>query len=186
MFEELDPELKSVAFETKSGTLAVERGRDGNHSMSLPSDNVVPLAEASDLPARIGEALGTSPPIELHRGRNILALFEDVGAVRAIKGPGEVGQLIPCDKGLIATARGDAGYDFISRYFAPHHGVPEDPVTGSAHCALTPYWSRRLGKTTLRARQESARGGTLLCTDAGARTILSGPCALYLRGEIEV
>ena len=68
----------------------------------------------------------------------------------------------------------------------PHYGVPEDPVTGSAHCALTPFWAKRLGKKTLRARQVSPRGGDLLCTDDGARTILHGPCALYLTGEIEV
>ncbi|HEX9158923.1 MAG TPA: PhzF family phenazine biosynthesis protein, partial [Rhizomicrobium sp.] len=76
------------------------------------------------------------------------------------------------------------GYDFVSRYFAPHHGVPEDPVTGSAHCALTPFWAGRLGKKTMRARQISPRGGELLCTDAGERTVLSGSCALYMRGEI--
>jgi predicted PhzF superfamily epimerase YddE/YHI9 len=186
VFSELDPELKSVSFETRSGTLTVERGREGRHSMSLPSDKLVALADTSDLAARIGEALGTTAPRELYQGRNVVAVFEDAGAVRAIKGPGDVGRLIPSDKGLIATAKGDGPYDFISRYFAPHHGVPEDPVTGSAHCALTPFWSERLSKKTLRARQESPRGGDLTCTDAGERTILSGPCALYLRGEIEV
>ena len=186
VFAELDPELKSVSFETRSGTLTVERGRDGRHSMSLPSDKLVAISDTSDLAADIGEALGTSAPLELYQGRNVFAVFENAGAVRAIKGPGDIGRLIPLDKGLIATAKGDGPYDFISRYFAPHHGIPEDPVTGSAHCALTPFWSERLGKTTLRARQESPRGGDLTCTDAGDRTILSGPCALYLRGEIEV
>ena len=186
VFAEIDPGLKSVSFETRSGTLTVERGRDGRHSMSLPSDKPIALPDASGLADKLGEALGTSVPVKLYRGRNILALFEHASAVRAIKGPGEVGRFIPHDTGLIATARGDDGYDFISRYFAPHHGVPEDPVTGSAHCALTPFWAQRLGKTTLRARQESPRGGELLCTDAGERTILSGPCALYMRGEIEV
>ena len=88
--------------------------------------------------------------------------------------------------GLIVTAPGDEGYDFISRFFAPAKGVPEDPVTGSAHCALTPYWAKRLGKATLKARQVSPRGGDLLCTDDGLRTILEGPCALYLTGEIEI
>jgi PhzF family phenazine biosynthesis protein len=183
---ELDRALDSVDFETRSGTLTVERGADGRHRMSLPSDAVTPVGNALPLAGQIGEALGTTPPIELHGGRNILALFEDAAAVRAIKGPGEIGKLIARDKGLIATAQGDRGYDFMSRYFAPHHGVPEDSVTGSAHCALTPFWAHRLGKETMRARQESARGGDLTCTDAGGRTILSGACALYLRGEIEV
>jgi predicted PhzF superfamily epimerase YddE/YHI9 len=92
--------------------------------------------------------------------------------------------------GLIATAPGGfdepGGYDFVSRFFAPDKGVPEDPVTGSAHCALTPYWAKRLGKTTMKARQASPRGGDLVCTDGGARTILSGPCALYMTAEIFV
>ena len=88
--------------------------------------------------------------------------------------------------GFVATAPGDEDYDFISRFFAPDEGVPEDPVTGSAHCALTPYWAKRLDKKTMKARQVSPRGGDLLCTQDGARTILAGPCALYMTGEIEV
>jgi predicted PhzF superfamily epimerase YddE/YHI9 len=88
--------------------------------------------------------------------------------------------------GLIATAKGDDGYDFVSRFFAPDKGVPEDPVTGSAHCALTPFWAKRLGKKTMKARQVSPRGGDLTVTDEGARAVISGPCALYMTGEIEV
>ncbi len=185
VFAELDPDLTSVAFETRSGALAVQRGEDGRHAMSLPTDRIVPVESAS-LPAQIGEALSAPAPLELYRGRNLLALFEDVAAIRAIAGPGDIGRVIPRDKGLIVTAKGDDGYDFISRYFAPHHGVPEDSVTGSAHCALTPFWAPRIGKKTLRARQVSPRGGDLVCTDAGETTILSGACALYMRGEIEV
>jgi predicted PhzF superfamily epimerase YddE/YHI9 len=186
VFAELDRKLAVVDFDTRSGTLTVERGEDGRHRMSLPSDIVEPIEDAEAWAQRIGEALGTSAPVELHASRNILALFADPAEVRAIKGPGEIAKLIPGDKGLIATAKGDRGFDFISRYFAPHHGVPEDSVTGSAHCALAPFWARRLGKQTMRARQESARGGELVCTDAGPRTVLSGNCAPYLRGEIEV
>jgi predicted PhzF superfamily epimerase YddE/YHI9 len=90
-------------------------------------------------------------------------------------------------RGLLATAKGDgAPYDFVSRFFAPGMGVPEDPVTGSANCALTRFWSHRLGKKTLRAFQASPRGGDLLCTDEGDRIALSGPCALYMRGEIGI
>jgi predicted PhzF superfamily epimerase YddE/YHI9 len=186
VFGELDRELASVDFETRSGKLTVERGADGRHCLSLPSDIVTPMENARASAEDIGKALGTAAPVELYAGRNILALFADPAEVRAIKGPGEIAKLIPSDKGLIATAKGDRGYDFISRYFAPHHGVPEDSVTGSAHCALAPFWARRLDKQTMRARQESARGGDLICTDAGARTVLSGACVLYLRGEIEV
>lgn len=185
LFAELDRSLDKVVFETRSGLLEVERGSDGRLVMSLPSDIVAPLDDRQ-LAREIGNVLGTSAPIELYESRNILALFADAAAVRAIRGPGDVARLIPKDKGLIATAEGDEGYDFVSRYFAPHHGIPEDPVTGSAHCALAPFWAKRLGRKTLRARQVSPRGGDLLCTDAGERTILAGTCALYLRGEIEV
>ncbi len=185
LFEELEPELKSVAFETRSGTLHVTRGRDGRHSVSLPADHMQQF-EAPALARDIADALGTAAPLELHRGKNILAVFDDPASVRAIKGPGNIARAIPTDMGLIVTAPGDGGYDFISRYFAPHHGIPEDPVTGSAHCALAPYWAKRLGKKTLSARQVSPRGGDVSCTDDGARTIVAGPCVLYLRGEIAV
>mgnify|MGYP003349245254 FL=1 len=88
---------------------------------------------------------------------------------------------------LLATAEGDGRpYDYVARFFAPGLGVPEDPVTGSMNCTLVPFWAKRLGKKQLRAFQASPRGGDLLCTDEGARVVLAGPCALYLRGEIEV
>ena len=115
-----------------------------------------------------------------------MGVWPDASGVRGIKGPGDIGRVLRSAGcwGLIATAPGDEGYDFVSRFFAPDKGVPEDPVTGSAHCALTPFWAARLGKKTLKARQVSPRGGDLVCTDDGDRTILSGPCALYMRAEI--
>lgn len=188
IFETLDRELKLVAFATRSGTLAVERGRDGNHVMSLPSDPVSRLEEPAGLAERIGEALGATRPVEIHKGRHVLALWDDAREIRALRGCGEIARVLrPLGLwGLIVTAPGDAGYDFVSRFFAPDKGVPEDPVTGSAHCALTPFWANRLGKNTLKARQASPRGGDLLCTNDGTRTILSGPCALYMKGEIAV
>jgi PhzF family phenazine biosynthesis protein len=188
VFEELDPELKQVRFDTRSGALIVDRGRDGKHIISLPSDPVAPFEAPQDFARKLGDALGTVPPKELLRGRYLVAVWENAGGVRGIKAPGDIGRVlrsIDC-WGMIATAPGDEGYDFISRFFAPDKGVPEDPVTGSAHCALTPFWAKRLGKKTLRGRQVSPRGGDLLCTDHGERTILSGPCALYMRAEITI
>ena len=187
LFNTLDPELKSVAFETRSGTLNVERGRDGRHVMSLPSDQIVPF-EAEGLKQSIGGALESAPPDELFKGRYLVAVWNDPAVVRNLEGPGEIAPVLRDAGfwGLIATAKGDQGYDFISRFFAPAKSVPEDPVTGSAHCALTPFWAKRLGKKTLKARQVSPRGGDLLCTDEGARTVLSGPCALYMTAEIEI
>jgi predicted PhzF superfamily epimerase YddE/YHI9 len=189
LFALIDPELKSVGFETRSGTLIVDRGRDGRHIMSLPSDAVKPFADApAGFAKAVAEALGTSAPSEILKSRYAMGVWDDAKAVRGIAGPGDIGRVLRTAGlwGFIATAPGDEGYDFVSRFFAPDKGVPEDPVTGSAHCALTPYWAKRLGKATLKARQVSPRGGDLLCTDDGARTVLSGPCALYLSGEIEV
>lgn len=188
IFEELDPELKQVCFETRSGTLVVDRSRDGLHTMSLPSDPVVPMDAPADFAARVGEALGTTPPKELHRGRYVMGVWENASDVRGIKGPGEIARVLRSVNswGFIATSPGDGDYGFISRFFAPDKGVPEDPVTGSAHCILVPYWANRLGKKTLKARQASPRGGDLLCTEDGGRTILAGPCALYMTAEIHV
>jgi len=187
IFDRLAPELKRIDFETRSGTLTVERGQDGRHVMSLPSDKVAPF-DLPGLAKDIAEALGVPEPASILKGRYALAVFDDASTVRNIAGPGDIQRVLHALGlwGLIATAPGDQGYDFVSRFFAPEKGVPEDPVTGSAHCALTPYWAKRLGKTTLKARQVSPRGGDLVCTDGGDRTILSGPCALYMTAEIEV
>jgi predicted PhzF superfamily epimerase YddE/YHI9 len=187
LFDTLDPELKTVSFETRSGTLTVERGHEGRHVMSLPSDRIVPFA-AHSVAAEIGEALGSAPPMELFEGRYLVAVWDDPAIVRGLNGPGEIARVLRKAGfwGLIATSKGDGGYDFVSRFFAPDKAVPEDPVTGSAHCALTPFWAKRLGKKTLTARQVSPRGGDLVCTDEGERTVLSGPCALYMTAEISV
>jgi PhzF family phenazine biosynthesis protein len=188
IFQFLDTGLKSIAFETRSGTLVVDRGVDGNHVMSLPSDPVTPYTEQDGFAQQIGDALGIVPPNEIYKGRYILAVWNDPKQVRAIKDAGDIGRVLrSLDMwGLIATALGDEGYDIVSRFFAPDKGVPEDPVTGSAHCALVPFWAKRLDKKTLKARQASPRGGDLTCTDDNGRTILSGPCALYMTADIEV
>jgi PhzF family phenazine biosynthesis protein len=188
VFEELDTELKSVSFETRSGTLTVDRGRDGRNTMSLPADAVTPFDAPQDFAHAVGMAFGVEAPAEILKGRYLMGVWNDAASVRAIQGPGEIAGLLRSvnNWGFIATAKGDCDLDFVSRFFAPDKGVPEDPVTGSAHCALTPFWAKRLGKKTLKARQVSPRGGDLTCTDDGARTILAGPCALYMRAEIEV
>ncbi len=188
LFEELDTKLQHVDFETRSGTLTVERDPNGRHIMSLPSDSTTPFAGPEGFAENIGRALGVAAPVEILKGRYVLGVWDDAKAVRAIKGCGDIARVLRSVSswGLIATAKGDEGYDFVSRFFAPDKGVPEDPVTGSAHCALTPFWSARLAKKTLTARQVSPRGGDLTCTNKGARTVLSGPCALYMRGEITV
>jgi PhzF family phenazine biosynthesis protein len=190
----LEPSLDKVHFQTRSGELVVRRGAAGRNVMSLPTDTPEPYRGSPDAAVRIGKALGAPPPRELVKGKYLaVAVWDHPHIIRDMPGPGDLAPVLrDLDIwGLIVTAPGDlspeeGGYDFISRFFAPAKGVPEDPVTGSAHCALTPYWARRLGKKTLKARQVSPRGGDLLCTDDGARTILEGACALYLTGEIEI
>jgi PhzF family phenazine biosynthesis protein len=189
VFSELAPSLDVVRFQTKSGELIVARIAGDCLRMALPADEMRPFAAPAGYAAQVGEALGVDAPDELHLGRYLLALWKDASTIRAIK-LGDISPLLRQAKtwGLIVTAGGAGAepYDFISRFFAPPAGVLEDPVCGSAHCALTPFWARRLGKRELKAYQASARGGDLLCTDEGDRVTLSGTCALYMRGEIEV
>lgn len=173
----------AVAFETRGGPLTVVRDGDGLLAMDFPAFNPEPC----DAPTGLAAALGADPAALL-KTRNFLAVFDTASAVAALAPDTRAlaGVLGPLDMGLIATAPGDedSGWDFVSRFFAPAHGVDEDAVTGSAHCTSVPYWASRLGKTELVARQISTRGGTLYCSDAGERVILRGRCADYLTGEV--
>jgi predicted PhzF superfamily epimerase YddE/YHI9 len=110
-----------------------------------------------------------------------MAVFGSEDEVRALQP--DMNRLARLDRfAVIVTAPGK-DVDFVSRFFAPAQGIPEDPVTGSAHCTLTPYWSRRLGKSKLNARQVSERGGELLCEDAGGRVLMAGRATLFLEGK---
>ncbi|HXJ01793.1 MAG TPA: PhzF family phenazine biosynthesis protein [Micropepsaceae bacterium] len=187
VLNELSPSSSTVQFETKSGELTVARGDGGLLRMSLPADEVEPFPAPGGFAEALGASLNVRAPDEIHIGRKLLAVWKDAAIIRAMK----LGDIAPimdrADRwGLIVTAGGTtaAPYDFISRFFSVGYGIPEDPVTGAAHCALTPFWAKRLGKKQLHAHQASPRGGDILCTDDGARVILAGPCALYLRGEI--
>lgn len=185
IFNELEPSAKQISFATRSGVLTVQRSDDGHNILSLPTSDLSGFMAPQIFLDGLSDALGVPPPIQVHTGRFVLAVWDDPAVVRAIV-LGDVGPVLSSigEWGLIASAPGDNGYDFISRFFAPFKGVPEDPVTGAAHTMLTPYWARRLDKKTLKARQVSTRGGDLTCTDDGERTLLAGPCALYLKGEI--
>lgn len=113
-----------------------------------------------------------------------LCVYDNAAAVRALKP--RIDQFLALGRaGIIVTAPGE-DCDFVSRFFAPGIGVPEDSVTGSSHCTLIPYWAARLGKQTLHARQLSARGGELWCAARGDRVGIAGKAVLYLRGEIEI
>ena len=181
VFTMLEPSRTApVAFSTrKSGALTV--ARDGERlSMDFPAVAAAPCATPPALTLALGRA-----PAETHAApRDYLAVYEDEAAVRALEP--DMAALAALDRdAVIVTAPGEEA-DFVSRFFAPRLGVAEDPVTGSAHCTLTPYWAARLGKTEMRAFQVSKRGGELGCTLAGTRVHLSGHCALYLEGTITV
>ena len=173
----LQPHLEQVSFSTLSGVLTVTR--DGDLlSMNFPAR----APESADFDDILVDALG-SKPIQVLKSRDLLALFEDEQSVRELTPNFEKLKEVQGSFGVIVTAIGDS-CDFVSRFFAPKAGVPEDPVTGSAHCTLVPFWAERLDKTTLHARQISKRGGELFCEHLGARVKISGYCALFLTGEI--
>jgi PhzF family phenazine biosynthesis protein len=180
VMERLDPERKRVVFHSASGPLSVERTATG-YVMDFPARVSEPMATPPLLTAAIGYT-----PVEVVADRfNYLALLETVDQVRSLAP--DQGTISKLDRsGLIVTAPGDNGYDFVSRYFAPAKGIPEDPVTGGAHCALAPYWAERLGKTTFRAFQASKRGGEILCRLVGDRVELEGSCVFYLEGQAEI
>jgi PhzF family phenazine biosynthesis protein len=171
----LDPSLEAAVFDTMSGELTVRR--DGELlSMDFPAR---PPEPAPAVPA-LAEALGRAPQ-ETWASRDLMAVFEREEDVRALCP--DMAKLAQLDAfAVIATAPG-SDCDFVSRFFAPRVGIAEDPVTGSAHCTLVSYWSRRLGKPRLFARQVSARGGELWCEDQGDRVIIKGQAVLFLRGE---
>ena len=173
----LQPELDSVSFDTVSGQLSVSREGD-RLSMDFPAGMPKPATVSEALSDALGEA-----PSEVHASRDILAVYEDEATVRRLS-PDQA-RLLALDEGLgvIVTARGDEA-DFVSRFFVPKAGIAEDPVTGSAHCTLVPFWAERLGRSHLVAHQVSPRGGELHCEHRGDRVIMSGQCTLFLTGSI--
>lgn len=174
----LDPERDAVRFHSKSGPLSVTR--DGTRlAMDFPAIEVQPSSGNAALVA----ALGAVPKV-LSEGFQWLAEYETEEQVRALKPDFRARALLDIH-GVIATAPG-RDCDFVSRFFAPQAGIDEDPVTGSAHCRLVPYWARRLGKATLFARQVSARGGELWCELRGERVRMAGHAVPYLEGTIEI
>lgn len=175
-----------ITFQTKSGPLRVSRCEDGMLEMDFPARR----GAESAVPPALAEALGAQPRAVVE-SPTMLAIFDDPAAIAALTP--DFAALArfcrPLDNiGVAVTARyeGPEPWDFVSRFFAPAKGIDEDPVTGGAHCALTPYWGERLGKTRLVGRQLSRRGGTVLCEDRGGRVGLKGRCADYLVGGITV
>ncbi len=189
VFSHVAPGLNEVVFDTRSGPLTVMRGTGGLLVMDFPAITATLPVDAPGIGRRLAETMGCPLPAEVFAAPDLMAVFDDAGAVRALSPRGALGQLL-ADlgmRGLIATAPSDdPKYDFVSRFFAPNHGIPEDPVTGSAHCKLAPYWGARLGKSRMIARQISPRGGTVVCELAGDRVKLSGTCVAFAQGVIHL
>ncbi len=172
-------DANSVAFYTRSGVLRVMR--EGERlALDFPAR---PPAPGSIDIAAVEAALGARPDLLL-MSRDVFAVFGETPRVAGLRPDTAKVAALP-GFGVIATAPG-ADCDFVSRFFAPKVGVPEDPVTGSAHCSLIPYWAERLGKADLFARQISKRGGQLWCRHRGERVTIAGTCAPYLAGWIEI
>ncbi|NIM11107.1 MAG: PhzF family phenazine biosynthesis isomerase [Candidatus Aminicenantes bacterium] len=171
-----------IPFQTlRSGELRVSKTND-----MLTLDFPATKPEPVPIPAQLAEALGT-PPVEVYKSRDILALFDREEDIVSMKP--NFGLLLNLLTGLgclgmIVTAPGNQS-DFVSRFFAPPAGIDEDPVTGSAHTTLTPFWAERLDKPRLHAFQLSRRGGELFCQLSGHRVLISGKAVTYMKGEIE-
>ena len=179
IFSHLAPGATEARFHTRSGELIVTREDDGLLSMNFPARPPVPC----DVHPNLLSALGRTPEAVL-AARDYLVVYPTEQEVREIKP--DMQKLADIDRfAVIITAPG-RDYDFVSRFFAPAKGVPEDPVTGSAHCTLIPYWAARLGKNSLNARQVSKRGGELWCEFLGERVRMAGRAVEFLRGQINV
>jgi PhzF family phenazine biosynthesis protein len=180
VMERLEPGRSRVVFHSASGPLTVNR-LGTKYIMDFP----VRRSEPVSAPPGLADALGVAPIEVFANVFNYMALLESAQIVRALAP--DITALARLNRdGIIITAPGDGVYDFVSRYFAPAKGIPEDPVTGGAHCMLAPYWAKRLGKTTFRAYQASPRGGEIICRLAGERVELEGSCVFYLEGQVDI
>ena len=176
LFEMLGFAGQAITFETRSGELIVGR-KDGRLEMNFPACPPTPCELSETLTKALGQR-----PLDVFAADDYLAIFDSEATIRAITPDmALLGQLDL--RGVIVTAPG-TDVDFVSRCFAPKLGIPEDPVTGSAHCALAPYWAKRLGKNVLSARQVSRRGGNIGCELKTDRVILSGSAVTVMTSEI--
>jgi PhzF family phenazine biosynthesis protein len=178
LFTELGYSEPTIYFETvKAGVLTVTKNGD-KYTLDFPSRP----AEPAILPTGLTEALGMKEPLEFLRSRDYLLVYDNEDEILNCKP--DFNLLAKFDVvGIIITSPGKE-VDFVSRFFAPSAGIPEDPVTGSAHCNLIPYWAEKLGKNELHAYQQSARKGELWCELKGDRVLMSGKAVTYLKGEI--
>lgn len=173
----LAPELDALEFASRSGPLRVTR-KGKAFALDFPARPATPAV----IPDALSRALSAPPSAFLKAGGRCYAVYRNAEEVRALDP--DMGALASLAPDGIAVTAPDSAYDFVSRFFAPSHGVAEDPVTGSTHTTLIPYWAERLGKTSMRAAQLSARGGELQCRLNGDRVEIAGEAVLYMEGRI--
>jgi PhzF family phenazine biosynthesis protein len=178
LFEHLGYEENVIRFDSNSGELKVKKDED-RLIMDFPSSNL----EESETPAELEEALGITAS-ELFKADDYLCVVDSEDEVRNLDPDFRLLKRVDT-RGIIVTAPGE-DFDFVSRFFAPAVGIDEDPVTGSAHTMLTPYWSERLGKKELTGRQSSKRGGTVYCHQKGDRVELGGEAQTFMKGQIAI
>lgn len=182
LFEQLGFDKSEVRFDSLSGILIVKKHENNSYTLDFPTD-ILRGYDLDSPEAQIIRKVLNIHPLAIFKGRDdFMAVLPSEKDVADLK-PNFAGLKDLDSRGLIATAKGDT-VDFVSRCFFPEAGVEEDPVTGSAHTTMIPYWSEQLGKTALSARQISARGGELSCLLRGARVDISGNAVTYLIGEI--
>lgn len=179
LFEKLSFAAELVRFQSKSGILRV-RSQGDRFQLDFP----VRAATPTRVPDGLADALGGIEPVGFLRAKKSMAVLASEAEVRAVRPDFAFISRLEGD-GLIVTAPGDT-VDAASRYFAPHAGIDEDPVTGSAHCTIVPYWAERLGRTSLHCRQVSARSGDLYCDLADDRVLMAGAARFYMDGTIHV
>ncbi len=168
----------TLSFQSQSGPLSVSRQGD-LFTLDFPARPGTPCPPSAELTAVLG-----IEPEAVFSARDLMAVLPDRKTVAELRP--DFARLATLDcLGVIVTAPNDE-VDFVSRFFAPGAGVPEDPVTGSSHCTLIPYWADRLGKDTLHARQISTRGGELFCQNKGGRVLISGRAIEYLSGTLHI
>ena len=176
----IEPHLAEIHFTTeKAGVLKVSAS-DGIYTLDFPSR----MPEPCEWPDQLLKSLGISTAVEVLKSRDYFVVLPNEDAVMNVEPNFSLMKELDTI-GVIITAKGQSA-DVVSRCFYPGLGIQEDPVTGSAHCNIVPYWSEKLKKTKLLCRQRSARGGDLQCELKGDRVMMSGRCVLYMQGEIDV
>ena len=176
----LEPHIKEINFSTQKVGALKAHAHDGIYTLDFPSR----MPQACETPKNLFESLGLNTAIEVARSRDYFVVLPSEEAVLNVEPDYTLMKELDTI-GVIVTAKGHDA-DVVSRCFYPGAGIPEDPVTGSAHCNIVPYWSEKLGKTKLQCKQASARGGNLDCELVGDRVLMSGKCVLYLKGEIYI